>query len=112
MNNGYNSPNSSSMQSSTNYSSSGQPEQTFIEKYIMNPFKKAKDWIMVDPATPNNVKGGRRTRRRIKGGDVATNAAPVYGLQVATPSYWISGKGGKRTKRRKNKKQKKSRRHR
>jgi hypothetical protein len=43
--------------------------------------------------------GGKRTKRRkIKGGTtLATNAAPVHGLAVAKPTYWI--KGGKRTRR-------------
>jgi hypothetical protein len=54
--------------------------------------------------TGTGAMGGRRTkgRRRSGGNTTATNAAPVHGLQVAKPTYWI--KGGKRTRRRKNKK--------
>lgn len=58
------------------------------------------------PPTPGY--GGKRTKgRRRKGGNtIATNAAPVHGLQVAKPTYWI--KGGKRTIKRKSKKIRKS----
>jgi hypothetical protein len=57
---------------------------------------------------PPGTTGGRRTKRRNKmgGNTIATNAAPVHGLQVAKPTYWI--KGGKRTRRRKGKKSRKS----
>ena len=62
--------------------------------------------------TPSQQMAGRkRTRRHKTGGNtIATTAAPVHGLQVAKPTYWI--KGGTKRRRKRMSKKRKSRRHR
>ena len=65
---------------------------------INDGFNNVKEGLKMGPSTPSNQVAGRRRRtKRRKGGNLATNAGHVYGLQVAKPTYWI--KGGKRNKK-------------
>lgn len=66
----------------------------------------------------NSSMGGKRKRtRRMKGGyskmggpeDLAYYAAPVNGLKVAAPTYWVSSKGGSKSRSQKKRKTKRHR---
>lgn len=68
-------------------------------------FNAVKSTVSGTPS--QQMAGRRRTRRKKRGGNtVATTAAPVHGLQVAKPTYWIKGGTRRRTKRKGSKKRK------
>ena len=77
-----------------------------------NPFSEGPTTLAPSTSGPTTLApstsgptGGRKKKR--KGGtNISTNAAPVHGLRVATPTYWIKG-GKSRTKRKKRSKSKK-----
>ena len=79
-------------------------EGSVAENYVVGP-----DVSSEPGPSEKGPMGGRRKRRRKGGANIATNAAPVHGLHVATPTYWIKGgkSVAKRMKRRKEKESKK-----
>jgi hypothetical protein len=60
------------------------------------------------PVAAQDAAVGGRRKKSLKGGsNIASSAAPVHGLNVAKPTYWING--GRKRSQKKSKKSKKSR---
>ena len=42
--------------------------------------------------TPTSTYGGKKRSRKMRGGNIAANAAPISDIQTAKPHNWVGGK--------------------